>query len=472
MKKKILASFAAAAALSLGVFSGCMFGSSVSVTSIQKTDSVGLVDYYTITYSNGTTSQFTVTNGRDGENGKDGTDAQDVTAQDVYETYKKVYSDDKMTFMEFCEKYLSVNNNSTAALNSVLRSCMKVYTAFHESRFSDKLSMYCGSAVIYKMETDYTYIVTNYHVVYDSKAVDSKVSNEISAYLYGSESGPVLNDTETGLVYDDYAIKCKYIGGAINYDVAVIRANTADVLKVNPQAVPVTVSYDYSVGENTYAVGNPDDGGISVTEGIVSVDSDYVTLSIDGNERSYRSIRTDTALTHGNSGGGLFNMQGELIGLNNAGDSDITSMNYAIPASIMTGIADGVIYYNTRNGIKYTSRTLLGVTSQAENSRFVYDGATGGGYIRENVVIKTVNDKGPDKVTNSLANDLGLKVGDIITAVTVNGKKYEIIRQYQIADLLLNVRASDTIKIDYTRDGQAKETQETAVRPSDIDRID
>ena len=101
MKKRYLASFACAAALSLGVLSGCVFGSTI-VTSIEKTSSVGLVDYYTITYSNGTTSQFTVTNGKDGENGKDGTDAQSVTVQDVYNTYKEIYSDEDMTFKVFC----------------------------------------------------------------------------------------------------------------------------------------------------------------------------------------------------------------------------------------------------------------------------------------------------------------------------------------------------------------------------------
>ncbi|MDE5766422.1 MAG: S1C family serine protease [Clostridia bacterium] len=464
MKKKILASFAAAAALSLGVFSGCIFGNTVSVVSIEKTDSVGLVDYYTVTYSDKTTSQFTVTNGKDGVDGVDGEDAQDVTAEDVYKAYTSRYGNE-LTFKEFCEIYLSVNTDVNAPLNSLLRSCMKVYTAFSESYLSQK-SMYCGSAVIYKMDTDYTYIVTNYHVVYDSKAVGSnKISTEISAYLYGSESQPYKDERTLGYVYDDYAIRCEYIGGAVNYDVAVIRASTADVLKINPQAVPVTVSYDYSVGDHTYAVGNPDDGGISVTEGIVSVDSDYVELDIDGTKRNYRSIRTDTALTHGNSGGGLFNMQGQLIGLNNAGDGEITSMNYAIPASIMTGIADGVMYYHAKNGIKYTSRTLLGVTSQSENSRYVYDEATGGGRIVENVVIKTVN-------SGSLAEAMGLKVEDIITAVTFNGKTYEISRQYQIADLLLNVRASDKISIHYTRNGQSVQTAPTTVRPSDIDRID
>ena len=465
MKKKLIATNFAAAALSLGVLSGC-FSQTVSIQSIEKTNTVGLVDYYTITYTDGTTSGFTVTNG------KDGSDAQDVTAEDVYNTYKSIYPDEDITFKQFCEMFLAsdVSGDSTAALNSCLRSCLKVYSGFREREYTYapiKTACYCGSAVVYKMDETYTYILTNYHVVYDSKAVGTnKISEEISAYLYGSESAPTL-DSSDKLTYDEYAIKCEYIGGSINYDVAVIRAKTDDVKKVNPQVVPVTVNTSFSVGDSTYAVGNPDDGGISVTEGIVSVDSDYVLLAIDGTDRYYRSIRTDTALTHGNSGGGLFNMNGELIGLNNAGDTDITSMNYAIPATALTGIADGVIhYYNLSNGkVKTPSKTVIGVKSQQKNSRYIYDELTQGGYIREDVTISEVT-------KNSLASLMGLKVDDVITSLTIAGKKTEITRQFQISDLLLNAREGDLIKVGYTRGGVAAETEAVAVRSSDLQNVD
>lgn len=466
MKKKFIATTIAAAALSMGVLSGC-FTQTVSIQSIEKTGSVGLVDYYTITYTDGTTSGFTVTNG------KDGTDAQDVTAEDVYNTYRKIYPDEELTFKQFCEKFLAsdASNDSTAALNSCLRSCLKVYSGFREREYSfsqPKTACYCGSAVVYKTDENYTYILTNYHVVYDSKAVGSnKISEEISAYLYGSESAPKLDEATDKLTYDEYAVKCEYIGGSINYDVAVIRAKTEDIKKINPQVVPVTVNTAFSVGDSTFAVGNPDDGGISVTEGIVSVDSDYVLLAIDGKDRYYRSIRTDTALTHGNSGGGLFNMKGELIGLNNAGDTDITSMNYAIPATALTGIADGVIhYYNLSNGlIKTPSKTVIGVKLEQKNSRFIYNELTGGGYIREDVVITEIT-------KNSLASLMGLKAGDVITSVTVKGVKTGITRQFQISDLLLNAREGDSIKIGYTRGSSAAETQEVTVRSTDLQSVD
>ncbi|MCM1295807.1 MAG: S1C family serine protease [Muribaculaceae bacterium] len=477
MKKKIIATALAISTLSLGVLAGC-FNTTPSVTSIEKSHTIGLVDYYTITYSDGTTSQFTVTNGR---NGTDGEDAQDVTAEDVYETYKTMYPEEELTFKEFCEKYLTVNtdgNDSIAALNSCLLSCAKVYTVFHEKKYSDYgrylgvvETAYCGSSVIYKTDEQYTYFLTNYHVIYDENAAAGydNFTEKTWVYMYGSEYAPVQDkNTYQYSIYeaDTYAIACDYIGGSIAYDVAVLRASTDDVKRVNPQFKPVEISYDYAVGESTYAVGNPDDGGISVTEGIVSVDSDNITLAIDGTSRSYRSIRTDTALTHGSSGGGLFNMKGELIGLNNAGDEDITSMNFAIPASVLTAVADGVLYYNAADStVKTTFVTRLGVTVSYKNSRFVLDPATGKGDIFEETTVVETS-------ANSLSALAGLQAGDIITSLTLNGRTTEITRQFKMTDVLLNTREGDTLIIGYTRGGTAGQSAPLTVRAGDLFDVD
>lgn len=479
MKKKILATTLAIATLSLGVFSGC-FSTTVSVTSIEFSRSEGLVDVYTITYSDGKTSELSVRNGKNGTDGKDGNDAQNVTAEDVYNTYKEIYGEE-LTFKQFCEKYLTVDNDNTAALNNCLLSCAKVYTVFHEKVYDEYgkylgilESLHSGSSVIYKTDEEYTYFLTNYHVIYSADAETrygySNFTEKTWVYMYGSEYSPVRQETRPyNLVIssaDTYAIECDYVGGSITYDVAVLRAKTDDLKKVNPQFKPVTVSRDISVGEHTYAVGNPDGAGISVTEGIVSVDSDNITLSIDGKERTYRSIRTDTALTHGSSGGGLFNMQGELIGLNNAGDEDITSMNFAIPASILTAVADGIMYYNAADSeVDYTKITRLGVTVTYKNSRYVYDPATGGGDIYEDTaVLETTED--------SLSALAGLKADDIITSLTLNGKTTAITRQFKITDVLLNARAGDTFVIGYKRGETDAQSPQLIVRAQDTVKVD
>ncbi len=335
MKKKSVAAALAAVALSVGVFSGC--SQAVGIKSITKTSTEGLVDTYTITYTDGTTTTFEVKNGADGidsgvsiksftktgssgltdyytvtfTDGRtevvpitNGKDAEDITINDVYEEYKSRYGED-MSFAEFCEKYLSLENSgSDDAVNSCLLSSMKIFSAFTTTKYyynhwgdivntSKSCAGSVGSGVIYKMEEDYTYILTNYHVVFNSKA-DITLSNEIHAFMYGSVSNPVnAGDRYT---YDEYAIECEYVGGAIDYDVAVIKAKTDDVRAINPQAQPVKIAEDYSVGETVYAIGNTSDEGISVTNGIVSVDREALQLDIDGTARVYRSLRTDAMI--------------------------------------------------------------------------------------------------------------------------------------------------------------------------------
>ncbi len=67
---------------------------------------------------------------------------------------------------------------------------------------------------------------------------------------------------------------------------------------------------------------------------------------------------------------------------------------------------------------------------------------------------------------------MGLKKDDIIKSVTLNGKKYEIYRQFQISDLLLNARVGDELKIGYLRGGVAEESQGATVRSSDLKNVD
>lgn len=190
MKKKFFACAVIAAAFSLSVLSGCTV-TARGISSIEKTNSIGLVDYYTITYTDGTTSTFTITNGRDGE---DGVDVSDLSVEEVYEFYKQTNPD--ITREEFVERFLNLQNGGTSqdnltALSSLFRSGMIIYTAFNESNNSSYETNYTGSGVIYKIDSDYSYILTNYHMVYDDKAVtEGKTAKKAFAYMYGSEYAP------------------------------------------------------------------------------------------------------------------------------------------------------------------------------------------------------------------------------------------------------------------------------------------
>ena len=462
------------------VLTGC--SGQASVVSIEKTGSEGLQDIYTVTYSDGSTSEFTVANGSDGA---------DVSIDEIYEKYKAEV-DPSISYADFLQKYLSFeSDDNSSAINKCLLSSAKVYTEFIVKDTSsggwmpgiwggaDSLAIYTGGAVLYQMDDVYTYFVTNYHVVFNSNASDknkdengnkSLISRNITCYLYGSEGIPsktYARDEDGAVIYDygDYAIDCEYVGGSIQADLAVLRAATSDVLDVNEDARAVDIADGYHVGEAAVAIGNPNDGGISVTEGIVSVDNEYISLDIDGTARAYRSIRTDAALYGGNSGGGLFNKSGELIGISNAGDEEDQNINFAIPLEIVTGTVDNIIYY-AKDGDSSTEGAYivkLGVTVSSENSRFVYDESEGYGNIKEDVVLQTV-------ASGSIAKTLGLKSGDILRKIYVGGEAYEVDRTFDISDAILTMRPGDEVKVKYERDGKAHNTDVYTLKTSEFSR--
>lgn len=315
-----------------------------------------------------------------------------------------------------------------------------------------------GSGVIYEIDDDCVYIVTNYHVVYNAAADMDKnggsaIGREIYCYLYGSEATPVLSGYDENGYYEyDYgssAIACEYVGGSLEADIAVLRAEKDDVLAVNGSVRAVDLAEGYSVGETVYAIGNAEGEGISATKGIVSVDNESITLDIDedGEAESYRSIRFDASIYHGNSGGGLFNARGELIGITNAGIEDYESVCYAIPLSIAEGTAENILYHyrdddETTNGVY---KIKLGVTVSGENAAYAL-GEDGYGRISEEVRVAAVTE-------GSLAADMGLAAGDRITALVINGAKTEFLRTFDIGDLLLTLRPGDSLQIAYERDG-------------------
>lgn len=455
------------------VLAGCS-GESASVKNILKTSSNADGDVYTIYYSDGTSSTITISNG------------SDVTAKDLYEYYKEIYNDD-LTYDEFLKKYLAEPTDNASVIGSCLQSAVKIYTEFVEkttmddwiggNRRENKVAMYTGSGVVYQIQDNYTYIITNYHVLYDanaSAANNGNMARRIVCYLYGSE-GSYTNkgvDSDGLSVYDYgvYGIECEYVGGSISNDIALIRAETEDIQAINPDVKAAEFAEEYHVGETAIAIGNPEGEGISVTEGIVSVDNEYINLQIDTAVRSYRSLRIDTAIYGGNSGGGLFNLKGELIGITNAGNSTDQNINYAIPLEIAKGTADNILHYYFGNGDNVGYGIKLGVQVVSQNSKYVYDIASGYGTIREEIVVDSVN-------SGSIADSMGLEMNDILQTFKIRSKGGEtrevtLDRNFDISDVILTIRAGDTISFGIVRGGESTTSAEYTVKESDLVELD
>lgn len=295
-----------------------------------------------------------------------------------------------------------------------------------------------GAGVIYRLDnaTGEALIITNYHVVYDA-STSSHIARKINVFLYGAEQS-------------EYAIPATYLGGSPTYDIAVLHvAPNSRMADTFPTAV--TVAADYTVGQHAIAVGNPEAGGISVTAGTVSVLSEYVEISVVSGSPKVKSrlMRYDTSVNGGNSGGGLFNGYGELIGIVNAklNKTYVDAIGYAIPVSLAVAVAENIIANCDGQTAKSPLRATVGVTVQAENHRAEYDSETGLITLKEtNRILGVV--AGTPAVGKLQADDilLSVKVDDRAT-VTVN-------KQYQFLDELLYARVGSTVTITVLRAGE------------------
>lgn len=180
-----------------------------------------------------------------------------------------------------------------------------------------------GSGVI--LTTD-GYIVTNYHVVEGARQI-------------------------TVTLHDDSTYTATVVGSDQQSDIALLKI---DATGLTPAVLGDSDSVQ--VGEVVIAVGNPMGTlGGTVTDGIVSaLNRD---ISVEGNEMTL--MQTSAAISPGNSGGGLFNTNGELIGIVNAkySDEDAEGLGFAIPVNTMKTVVQDLL----ENGY-VTGRPALGIT--------------------------------------------------------------------------------------------------------------
>lgn len=180
-----------------------------------------------------------------------------------------------------------------------------------------------GSGVI--LTTD-GYIVTNYHVVEGAQQI-------------------------TVTLHDDSTYTATVVGSDQQSDIALLKI---DATGLTPAVLGDSNSVQ--VGAVVIAVGNPMGTlGGTVTDGIVSaLNRD---ISVEGNEMTL--MQTSAAISPGNSGGGLFNTNGELIGIVNAkySDEDAEGLGFAIPVNTMKTVVQDLL----ENGY-VTGRPALGIT--------------------------------------------------------------------------------------------------------------
>lgn len=317
-------------------------------------------------------------------------------------------------------------------------------TSYQPGATTSREKTSAGSGVIYKLDKNKgdAYIITNYHVVYHNQSnTENGISNDIKVFLYGQES-------------DEYAISATYVGGSMNYDLAVLKIEGSRILvESNAMATDFADSDSVAILDKAIAVGNPEALGISATLGRVSVESEYITMEgADGSTTiQIRVMRMDTAVNSGNSGGGLFNTKGELIGIVNAKLNNTESMNYAIPSNFVKSVVENILYYCDGTKLEGVYRCYLGITVSASKLYTVYDAERGIVLKREQVGVMTVENDGLAKSA--------LAVGDVINSITVDGVKYDVYKMYIVTDAMLSARVGSIVTVNVTRGGETLDVE-------------
>ncbi len=348
-------------------------------------------------------------------------------------------------------------------ISRTLLSTVVIISNFEVSNSYDSSYTYkdssAGSGVIYKLdrESGDAFIITNFHVVYDKDSIAwNKVSNDIEVYLYGQE-------------YADYSIPATFIGGSLTEDLAVLKIEGSDVLKNSCAQEAIIGNSDLvSVYDKVYAVGNPEGDGMAATDGMVSVDSESLAMTgADGvTSLNLRVMRVSAAINQGNSGGGLYDGSGRLIGIVNAKKigNEVDNIAWAIPINLAKNIVDNILCY--ADGIYVTTgyRVLLGVTVTSLVTGVRVDPDTGRLYKAEMVMVSDVADT--SFLVNPEDGSSPLLANDIINSITVDGVYREVYRIHHVIDHMYTARAGSTVVVNITRGGETFDVTVTVPIPT------
>lgn len=321
------------------------------------------------------------------------------------------------------ETEMSVSAINRSLLSSVLIRCNNVQA---------------GSGVIYQLDKSNgnAYIITNYHVVYSEDNGSLFPNSTIKVRLYGMDDAA-------------YEINAALVGGSAKYDIAVLKITGSEILKSSNAMQAVFADSEKVLPlDKVVAIGNPKAEGIAASSGIVSVESEYITTIVAGqtNNNSTRVIRIDAGVNGGNSGGGLYNMSGEIVGIVNAkyvdpyGESEenIENIAYAIPSNIAKFVTDNIIYFCAETSKIRAKTFTVGIEYTVNSIGTEFDSETGRVVTYEEIKITYVS-------YGMHAYSAGLRENDVIKSIVVGGVEYEIKHAYQLSEIILNARPGGTV---------------------------
>lgn len=317
----------------------------------------------------------------------------------------------------------SSNSNVASVVNEVMPSVVSITSTIQSSNyygFGTQESEGAGSGFIVAKTKDSLMIATNNHVVSDATSLT------------------------VGFV-DDTTAKATVVGTDSSADLAVISVKLSDIKDSTASKIKVATlgsSDDLKVGEEVVAIGNALGYGQSVTTGVVSAKNREISLT-DG---TMNLLQTDAAINPGNSGGVLINMDGQVVGINNAKleDTSVEGMGYAIPITTAKTILTDLM---NASSVSTKDAAFLGVVGRDINES--YSSALG---IPSGIYVSQV-------VSGSPAEKAGISAGDVITKFEGNN----VSTMSGLKEKLALKKANTKVKITFKRANQSGTYKEKTV---------
>ena len=247
---------------------------------------------------------------------------------------------------------------------------------------------------------------------------------------------------------DEQSVEGAIKGTDVNNDLAIVSVKLSDIPEDTMNQIKIATigdSDELQLGDQVVAIGNALGYGQSVASGYVSALNRDLTLTYsDGTTiQSTGLIQTDAAINSGNSGGALLNMNGELIGINEAksssstGGASVDNVGFAIPIDKAQSSLQEMMNMETREKVDESQASYMGIQGSDVSTEVtqLYN-------IPAGVVVAQV-------VENSPAAEAGIQQGDIITEL--DGRTISSMSQLQ--DTLQYYAAGETVDVVVQRSG-------------------